>query len=81
MQWRNEIEAHTDGLKVVVWHGSARESDISQLQKYDVVLTSYAILERCVFIPYPFLRSVYNLPPYTVASASSKAASNARARS
>ncbi|KAF5320985.1 hypothetical protein D9619_001153 [Psilocybe cf. subviscida] len=47
MQWRNEIEAHTDGLKVVVWHGSARESDISQLQKYDVVLTSYAILESC----------------------------------
>lgn len=46
MQWRNEIEAHTDGLKVLVWHGGSRESDINQLKKFDVVLTTYAILER-----------------------------------
>ena len=46
MQWRNEIEAHTAGLKVTVWHGSARESDMTQLMKYDVVLTTYAVLER-----------------------------------
>lgn len=50
MQWRNEIEAHTDGLKIAVWHGSARESDITQLMKYDVVLTTYAVVERCVII-------------------------------
>jgi len=37
MQWRNEIEAHTDGMKVLVWHGHSRESDIQQLMKYDVV--------------------------------------------
>ena len=37
MQWRNEIEAHTDGLKVLIWHGSSRESDIKELKKYDVV--------------------------------------------
>lgn len=37
MQWRNEIEAHTDGMKVLVWHGASRESDIDELQKYDVV--------------------------------------------
>lgn len=46
MQWRNEIEAHTNGLKVLVWHGSSRESDVAELKKYDVVLTTYAVLER-----------------------------------
>ena len=38
MQWRNEIEAHTDpNLKVLVWHGYSRESDVKELKKYDVV--------------------------------------------
>lgn len=37
MQWRNEIRAHTDGLKVLVWHGSSRESDTTLLKEYDVV--------------------------------------------
>ncbi|OCH85032.1 hypothetical protein OBBRIDRAFT_740586 [Obba rivulosa] len=45
MQWRNEIATHTDGLKVLVWHGSSRESDIKEMKKYDVVLTTYAVLE------------------------------------
>ncbi|KAJ3796514.1 SNF2 family N-terminal domain-containing protein [Lentinula aff. detonsa] len=47
MQWRNEIEAHTDGMKVLVWHGQSRESDVKELRKHDVVLTTYAILESC----------------------------------
>ncbi|KAI0643640.1 SNF2 family N-terminal domain-containing protein [Trametes meyenii] len=48
MQWRNEIELHTYGLlKALVWHGASRESSISELKKYDVVLTSYAVLESC----------------------------------
>ncbi|KAJ4000578.1 SNF2 family N-terminal domain-containing protein [Lentinula boryana] len=47
MQWRNEIEAHTDGMKVLVWHGQSRESDVKELKKHDVVLTTYAILESC----------------------------------
>ncbi|THH13328.1 hypothetical protein EW146_g6873 [Bondarzewia mesenterica] len=47
MQWRNEIAAHTDGMKVLVWHGSGRESDAQKLKKYDVVLTTYAVLESC----------------------------------
>lgn len=46
MQWRNEIAAHTDGLKVLVWHGGSRESDINVLRKFDVILTTYAVLER-----------------------------------
>lgn len=37
MQWRNEIEAHTDGMKVLVWHGASRESSTKELKKYDVV--------------------------------------------
>ncbi|KAJ8086065.1 DNA repair protein rad16 [Marasmius tenuissimus] len=46
MQWRNEIEAHTDpNLKVLVWHGHSRENDIRELKKYDVVLTTYSVLE------------------------------------
>ncbi|KAI0318102.1 SNF2 family N-terminal domain-containing protein [Amylostereum chailletii] len=47
MQWRNEIELHTFGLKVLVWHGAAREADPKELKKYDVVLTTYAVLESC----------------------------------
>lgn len=39
MQWRNEIEAHTDGLKVLVWHGSGRETSAKTLASYDVVRT------------------------------------------
>ncbi|GBE79098.1 DNA repair protein [Sparassis crispa] len=45
MQWRNEIETRTDGMKVLIWHGSSRESDVRELKKYDVVLTTYAVLE------------------------------------
>ncbi|EAU80544.2 DNA repair protein rad16 [Coprinopsis cinerea okayama7 len=47
MQWRNEIAAHTEGVKVLVWHGASRESDAAQLKKFDVVLTTYAVLESC----------------------------------
>ncbi|TFK88380.1 hypothetical protein K466DRAFT_520961 [Polyporus arcularius HHB13444] len=48
MQWRNEIELHTDNLlKTLVWHGSSRESNVKELKKYDVVLTSYSVLESC----------------------------------
>ncbi|TFK64894.1 hypothetical protein BDN72DRAFT_774028 [Pluteus cervinus] len=47
MQWRNEIATHTDGLKVLVWHGSTRATNIEELKKYDVVLTTYAVLESC----------------------------------
>ncbi|KAJ2923513.1 hypothetical protein H1R20_g13580, partial [Candolleomyces eurysporus] len=47
MQWRNEINAHTTGTKVLVWHGASRESDAKELKKFDVVLTTYAVLESC----------------------------------
>ncbi|QRW01449.1 nucleotide excision repair protein RAD16 [Ceratobasidium sp. AG-Ba] len=45
MQWRNEIEAHTEGFKVYMFHGGSREKSTTELAKYDVVLTTYAVLE------------------------------------
>ncbi|KAF8681259.1 SNF2 family N-terminal domain [Rhizoctonia solani] len=45
MQWKNEIEAHTEGFKVYMFHGGSREKNIKELAKYDIVLTSYSVLE------------------------------------
>ncbi|KDN48028.1 hypothetical protein RSAG8_03044, partial [Rhizoctonia solani AG-8 WAC10335] len=45
MQWRNEIEAHTEGFKVYMFHGGSREKSTKELAKYDVVLTTYAVME------------------------------------
>ncbi|THU89973.1 hypothetical protein K435DRAFT_728656 [Dendrothele bispora CBS 962.96] len=45
MQWKSEIETHTDGMRVCVWHGNSRESNAKELGKHDVVLTTYAVLE------------------------------------
>lgn len=48
MQWKNEIEKHTDEehrLKVLLFHGANRSSDAEELSKYDVILTSYSVLE------------------------------------
>ncbi|KAH9059362.1 SNF2 family N-terminal domain-containing protein [Lactarius vividus] len=47
MQWRNEIGTHTAGMDVLVWHGASRMTDPEELKKYDVVLTTYAVLESC----------------------------------
>ncbi|KAH8115819.1 SNF2 family N-terminal domain-containing protein [Phellopilus nigrolimitatus] len=45
MQWKNEIEAYTDGFKIAIWHGASREVNMKELQKFDVVLTAYSVLE------------------------------------
>lgn len=47
MQWRNELATHTDGMKVLVWHGASRESDVKELQKYDVVMLS-GLDQNCI---------------------------------
>ncbi|KAG1759066.1 SNF2 family N-terminal domain-containing protein [Suillus occidentalis] len=47
MQWRNEINTHTEGMNVLVWHGASRVSNPKELEKYDVVLTTYAVMESC----------------------------------
>jgi DNA repair protein RAD16 len=36
---------YTENFKVLVWHGSDRETDAAEVQKYDVVLATYAVLE------------------------------------
>ncbi|KAK4510862.1 U4/U5/U6 small nuclear ribonucleoprotein prp3 [Mucor velutinosus] len=46
MQWKEEILKHTDNaLSVHVFHGSNRTKKQSDLEKYDVVLSTYAIME------------------------------------
>ena len=48
IQWKNEIEMHTGGrLKVLLFHGANRLSSPEEVNKYDVILTSYAVLESC----------------------------------
>ena len=47
MQWKHEIESRADGLKVLVWHGGNRNTNTKDIVKYDVVLSTYAVLESC----------------------------------
>lgn len=34
-------------MDVLVWHGASRITDPKELKKYNVVLTTYAVLENC----------------------------------
>lgn len=46
MQWKNEIEQHTNGkLKVYIFHGGNKTNNIAKLADYDVILTTYAVIE------------------------------------
>jgi len=46
MQWKAEIEKYTGAaLKVYVFHGLAKTTDHKALSEYNVVLTSYNLLE------------------------------------
>ncbi|CAO3631073.1 unnamed protein product [Cunninghamella blakesleeana] len=46
IQWKKEIEAHTTkDLKVNLFHGSKRTKSIKELQSYDIVITTYAVIE------------------------------------
>lgn len=47
MQWKSEIETHANNsLKVVLFHGASRAKKISELEGFDVILTSYAVVEN-----------------------------------
>ncbi|KAI5079566.1 hypothetical protein GOP47_0005045 [Adiantum capillus-veneris] len=48
IQWRNEVARFTKegSVKVLVYHGTNRCKDIAELAKYDVVLTTFAIVEQ-----------------------------------
>ncbi|KAJ2776216.1 DNA repair protein rad16 [Coemansia interrupta] len=53
LQWKSEIEAATDDLSILVYYGDDRRKildesgavDKSKLDQYDVVLTTYAVME------------------------------------
>lgn len=46
MQWKSEIESHANNaLKVILFHGANRAKSIKELEGFDVVLTSYAVVE------------------------------------
>ncbi|KAH3680805.1 hypothetical protein WICMUC_000156 [Wickerhamomyces mucosus] len=46
MQWKNEISQHAgDLLSVAVFHGANRSENFEELSKFDVILTTYAVLE------------------------------------
>lgn len=46
MQWKNEIESHAGGsLSVLVYHGKTKNVSKDELMDYDVVLTTYSLVE------------------------------------
>ncbi|KAI7893310.1 SNF2 family N-terminal domain-containing protein [Mucor mucedo] len=46
IQWKNEIEKHTNNaLKVYLHHGAKKATSSAYLKKFDVVLTTYSLLE------------------------------------
>jgi hypothetical protein len=52
-QWRAEIARHTSpgALSVLVYHGSQRSLSEAEISKFDVVLTTYSVLEVEVSSP------------------------------
>lgn len=45
MQWKSEIESHTGSrLLVGVFHGQNRATKVKELKKFDVILTTYALI-------------------------------------
>ncbi len=44
--WQREIEKFAPTFKVVTWHGADRHQRLEDLQKADVVITSYALMRR-----------------------------------
>ena len=50
MNWKNEIEKFAPDLKIKVIRGTAaeRKVEINQLEKYDLIITSYDLLKRDV---------------------------------
>ncbi|SGY78862.1 BQ5605_C008g04976 [Microbotryum silenes-dioicae] len=45
IQWSHEIAKFTEGMKVLVYHGAGRIKTVKEMEQYDIVLTSYAVME------------------------------------
>jgi len=50
VQWKNEIEKFTKGFKVLIFHGTNRLSNVKEMEKFDVVLTSCASPFRLLYL-------------------------------
>ena len=51
-QWRDEIAKYTgmgedEGLKVSIFHGASRIKSFEEFKEYDVIMTTYAVIEAC----------------------------------
>lgn len=44
--WKNEIEKHTPSLSALILQGLRRSSEFDNLDKYDIVLTTYPLVSR-----------------------------------
>ncbi|SDP03896.1 DEAD/DEAH box helicase [Pseudomonas jinjuensis] len=44
--WQDEAARFAPGLRVLTLHGSRRHGDFADLQRYDLILTTYALLPR-----------------------------------
>ena len=44
--WIREIEKFAPSLKAVMWHGADRHELAEELEDYDIIITSYALLRR-----------------------------------
>ena len=55
MQWRNEIEAHTEGSTVAIWHGASREANLNELKKYHFVCFLLIIVRSNIELSFRYL--------------------------
>ncbi|KAI8341863.1 SNF2 family N-terminal domain-containing protein [Chlamydoabsidia padenii] len=48
MQWQTEIEKHTSNdINVHIFHGAKRAKTVKVLESFDIVITTYSVLETC----------------------------------
>ncbi|KAG0165369.1 DNA repair protein rad16 [Apophysomyces sp. BC1015] len=48
VQWKREIETHTNNaLKICLFHGARRPTNVNELLKHDVILSTYSVVESC----------------------------------
>ncbi len=53
LQWKEQIRTHTKGgilEPVMVYHGPNRSSHANAFSKANVVITSFSVVEVCVYI-------------------------------
>lgn len=82
IQWKNEIAKFTEGMKVVVFHGSDRIKNLNELMKHDIILTSCESISllRCADLQLtPSLATLDQTPSSNPNSVARRRASRRRA--